>query len=68
MQTVTFILSLSGPSEDTKARYAAGFFCVFLAGPTGLCGDAGVVSIRRSTSSSLGGSGMGFGLLTMELL
>jgi hypothetical protein len=67
MQTVTSKSSPDRPAEDRKARYAAGFFCVFFAGVAGLCGAGRVVSMRRNTSSSLGGVELGFGLLIGEL-
>lgn len=55
------------PAKDNKPAQAAGFFCVFFAGVFGLCGAGGVVSIRRNTSSSVGGFG-DFGLLTWGLV
>jgi len=48
---------LDSEKRDYLARFF-GFACAL-----GLCGVGGVESILRSTSSSLGGTGEGFGLL-----
>lgn len=68
MQTVTFKSSPDRPERETQPAYLVGLGFLFFGAGLDLCSAGGDVSMRRSTSSSDGGMGLGIGLLIGQLL